>query len=379
MPKLESQIPGVYLTQMSRSPEAQLLTGVPGFLGVVSSALGQSSAQISLYEPQRLTLPSQFNQLFSSPTEGYLADAVRGFFQNGGRLCYVIPLPDLSLDALKKGLEASELVENIDLICAPDIMRADNPLILQQAVLDHCEQKGDRFAILDAVQVATGSELSQIEFQKGGLKSDYGALYAPWLKIEDRSDFIPPCGHIAGIYARCDQERGVYAAPANQILEGILDLSYSLSPTEQVQLNPETEAGVNIIRSLRGRGLRVWGVRTLSHRAEWQYVNVRRLFLTFKRWIEFNLADTLFEPNEFTLWLRIQRELSVYCESLWQKGALQGTVAQEAFYVNCDARTNPPENRGMGTVVAEIGLAPTIPGEFIELLLVQSGNRIALV
>ena len=119
-------------------------------------------------------------------------------------------------------------------------------------------------------------------------------------------------------------------------------------------------------------------MRTLSSLPEWQYVNVRRLFLTFGRWANQNLTDTVFEPNDFRLWVRLERELSVYCESLWQQGAIQGAIPQEAFYVKCDEETNLPENREMGQLIAEVGLAPTIPGEFIQLLLVQSSSGITV-
>ena len=372
MQQLQSKLPGVYLTEISPSPVTELLTGVPIFFGLVDDN------QKVDYSPRRLTLLGQFEQFFSSKQDGYLEDAVRGFFENGGRLCYVMPLPDNTLDALKKGLEASEIVENIDLVCAPDLMKEKDQtiLVMQREILSHCEKMGDRFAILDAVNSA---DVQAINGQKQGLISHYGALYAPWFRIENRENPIPPCGHIAGIYAQSDRGGGAHAAPANQVIEGILDLSFSLTPEQQIQLNQEKGAGVNVIRSLRGRGLRVWGVRTLSDLPEWKYVNVRRLFLTFKRWIDFNLADTVFEPNDFSLWLRIRRELTIYCESLWQQGALQGETAQEAFYVNCDAITNPSESREMGKAIAEIGLAPTIPGEFIQLLLVQTGNSIALV
>ena len=374
MQQLQSKIPGVYLTEISPSPVTELLTGVPIFFG-----LADDNQKVNYY-PRRLTLLGQFEQFFSSNQDSYLGDAVRGFFENGGRLCYVMPLPDNTLDALKKGLEASEIVENIDLVCAPDLMQAKDQdiLVMQREILSHCEKMGDRFAILDAVN---SNDVQAINEQKKGLISNYGVLYAPWFGIENREkeNPIPPCGHIAGIYAQSDRAGVVHSAPANQVIEGILDLRFSLTPEQQIQLNQEKGAGVNVIRSLRGRGLRVWGVRTLSDLPEWKYVNVRRLFLTFKRWIDFNLADTVFELNDFSLWLRIRRELTIYCESLWQQGALQGETAEQAFYVKCDALTNPPESREMGKAIAEIGLAPTIPGEFIQLLLVQTGNSIALV
>lgn len=375
MPK----IPGVYLNNIVPTPEAELLTGVPVFIGLAK--IKNNS------EPKKLTLKTQFDQYFSqiegSQSEGYLKNAIKGFFENGGRLCYVVVIEDtsLSLDTLEQALEASELLENTDLVCAPDIMLESNDdkvleiIEMQQAVLKHCEYMGNRFAILDALNI---HDVAELDRQRQAISSNYGALYAPWLKVENRSDFIPPCGHVAGIYANSDSTRGVHHAPANIELEDVLNLSFSLTPTEQDQLNPKNQPGINCIRSFWGRGMRVWGVRTLSTSPEWQYVSVRRLFITFGRWANFNLADTVFEPNTFSLWIRLERELSVYCESLWLQGALKGTIPQEAFYVKCDEENNPPENRDMGQVVAEIGLAPTIPGEFIQLLLVQSSSGISI-
>ncbi len=364
------KIPGIFLNQIVPTSEPELLSGVPIFFGL---------AKADQNEPKKLTLETQFDQYFSSlpGSEGYLRDVVKGFFENGGGLCYVIPLANNTLEALQQALETSEVLENTDLVCVPDIMLASEAEIIQmqQAILEHCDRMGDRFAILDTLNIA---DLGKLDEQRQALKSHNGALYAPWLKIENRKDPIPPCGHVAGIYASCASTVGVHGAPANIPLEGILDLSLALTPEQQAQLNPQDESGINCIRSFRGRGIRVWGVRTLSSLAEWQYVNVRRLFLTFGRWVNQNLADTVFEPNAFPLWVRIQRELSVYCESLWRQGALQGAVPQEAFYVKCDEETNPSENREVGQVIAEVGLAPSIPGEFIQLLLVQSSSGITV-
>ena len=373
MQNLKPKIPGVSLNHIVPTPESELLTGVPVFFGLASSDNN---------EPKKLTLRTQFDQYFSqiegNQGEGYLKNAIKGFFENGGRLCYVVALENNSLDNLKQALEASELLENTDLICFPDIMLvkdSDEIIKMQQAVLEHCEYVGNRFAILDALNV---NDVEKLDWQRKKFSSNYGALYAPWLKVENRPDFIPPCGHVAGIYANSDSTGGVHHAPANIELEDVINLSISLTPTEQEQLNPETQPGINCIRSFRGRGMRVWGVRTLSPLPEWQYINVRRLFITFRRWANFNLADTVFESNTFSLWIRLERELSVYCESLWLQGALKGTLPQEAFYVKCDEETNPPENREMGQVVAEDGLAPTVPGEFIQLLLVQSSSGISI-
>ena len=145
----------------------------------------------------------------------------------------------------------------------------------------------------------------------------------------------PPCGHVAGIYARTDKHTGVFKAPANEVLQGVVDTELRITNQEQDQLNPK---GINCIRSFKGRGIRVWGARTLAgeDEQEWLYINVRRLFLTIGRWIDRNMQDILFEPNDFRLRTRISRELTAYCNGLFKQGALKGATASEAFYVKCD-------------------------------------------
>jgi hypothetical protein len=264
---------------------------------------------------------------------------------------------------------------------------------LQSVILEHCEAMGDRFAILDAhngpletVQQQKETVQQQKDYlsQSGGDREQgsYGALYFPWLTVESAegkpTKAIPPCGHIAGTYARSDRTFGVHWAPANHSLDGVLDLTVNLSDGEQASLNPDTQVGVNCIRAFRGRGIRAWGACTLSQDPKWQHINVRRLFITVSRWIQLHLADAVFEPNGFALWMRMERELSIYCESLWRQGALQGTTAKEAFYVQCDANTNPPSLREVGQVCVELGLAPTIPSEFIRVSLVHGESGVTL-
>jgi phage tail sheath protein FI len=149
----------------------------------------------------------------------------------------------------------------------------------------------------------------------------------------------------------------------------VLDLESNLTDVQQGNLNPQ---GINCLRAFPGRGIRVWGARTLSHNPAWNYVNVRRLFLTAGRWIERNLSNAVFEPNDHKLWARIRRELTAYFSGLFRQGALKGNKAEEAFYVKCDTETNPPEVRDSGTVITEIGLSPMIPSEFIVIRIVHS-------
>jgi phage tail sheath protein FI len=369
--------PGVYKEEIFPKSAVELRTGVPAFLGLSQSQKPN--------QPQQLTLWVQFEQIFGQPLpNSYLAYAVRGFFENGGRLCYVVRLKDATKEALLEGLAALELLDDIDLVCASDIMRSppsttDPQLVraMQSEVLNHCIRLGDRFAILDSLPQAS---LEQVQQQKKGLtEQSYGALYYPWVRVgngpEESDNFVPPCGHIAGVYARSDERVGVHKAPANEILEGVFGLEVSLTNAQQGQLNPE---GINCLRAFPGRGIRVWGARTLSRDPEWIYINVRRLFLTVGRWIEINMADTVFEPNDPKLWAKIRRDLTIYFNGLFQKGALLGSSPADAFYVKCDEHTNPLEVRDAGMVVTEIGLAAAVPGEFIIVRIVRSASDITV-
>jgi hypothetical protein len=375
--------PGVYLEEIFPAPAPELITGVPAFLGL-TEAKDATGRDIRVNEPKLLKLWPQFEQFFGHPASGsYLAHAVRGFFENGGRLCYVVPLQNNQQEALKQGLAAIESLDTVDLVCAPDIMQSpeSDRVEMQKLVLEHCDKMGDRFAILDSLsQKATISEILEQRNQLQSYKdANNGALYFPWIKVANNGDWIPPCGHIAGIYAQSDRALGFPQTPANYPLEGVLALTVNLSHNDLNTLNPEEQPGINCLRVLKGRGIRIWGGRTLSQNSDWRYINVRRLFLTVYRWIERNLADVAFEPNDSRLWIRIERELTTYLQSLLQKGALKGNTPQEAFYIKCDGEINPPEMRDAGTVVTEIGLAPTIPNEFIVVRLIHGTTGVNLM
>ncbi|MDZ8105304.1 MAG: phage tail sheath subtilisin-like domain-containing protein [Nostoc sp. DedQUE12a] len=369
-------IPGVYREEVFLAPAPALMTGVPVFLGLTATG--------SFHTPQRLTLWPQFEQHFGQAlSNSYLGYAVRGFFENEGRLCYVVRIKEATLSALQGGLNAIASLDTIDLVCAPDIMLVSQDAdirVMQREVLKHCELLGDRFAILDGHKASAVEEIQQQQQQLSSISS---ALYAPWLKVPpfEGTDLldVPPCGHIAGVYARSDRAGGIHQSPANYILEGVLDLNTDFTEGDIARLYPQdVVASVNCLRALPGRGIRIWGTRTLSQDPSWCYINVRRLFLTVCRWCDRNLANVAFEPNDFKLWVGIERELTAYCESLLRQGALKGETAQEAFYVKCDADTNPPEVRDAGMVVTEIGLAPTVPNEFIIVRLIHGTTGVSL-
>jgi phage tail sheath protein FI len=370
-------LPGLYWQDVFPPRPVLPLTGVPAFLGICP----QKDKKF-LYEVNQshvLHLWPQFQEKFGSEIPGtFLADAVRGFFENGGRDCIVIWLEDEFEQALEKGLTADSVMDTADLICAPGITDPER----QAQILKHCAEMGDRFAILDAPLESNLDTLKgRAEFLKKQPGNDYGVIYGPWLKTphrkeEEEEKSVPPCGHVAGVYAACDRA-SIPRAPANLALEGVLDVA-TLSREQQTQLAQLSDSPINGIRSLRGRGVRIWGARTLSSDPQWRYVNVRRLSITIRRWITINLADVAFEPNDFRLWVRIERELNAYLQTLWQQGHLQGATPNEAFRVRCDGETNSPEVRDRGEVITFIEFAPTIPNEFIQMRLIHGETGVAI-
>lgn len=371
------QTPGVYRQDLFPEPPPELRTGVPAFLGF--AAAGKPN------DPVRLVLWPQFEAQFGLPDQcSFLAEAVRGFFENGGRLCYVVRLADQTPfgEALDDGLKVLEPLDAIDLVCVPDLANLAEPVEvcrLQQWVLEHCDRLGDRFAILDSLPVAGVGEVLE---QRQKLSGTNGALYFPWIGLSAIGEtsgkavrYVPPCGHVAGVYAACDERVGVHKAPANEELAGVLDLQFNPTDAQQADLNP---VGVNCLRAFPGRGIRVWGARTLSHEPAWTYVNVRRLFLTAGRWIERAMAGVVFEPNDVRLWVRLERELGAYLSDLFRRGALKGSTEEEAFYVKCGAENNPPQVREAGLVVTEIGLAPALPGEFVVVRLIHGASGLTI-
>lgn len=365
--------PGVYKEDIFPVPASGFLTGVPVFLGL--------AAKGAMNRVVKLTHWQQFEKSLGKAVPGsYLAYAVRGFFENGGSLCYVVRLDNLSMSELERGLNLQDFVEEIDLVCTPDIMtNLFDTSRLQKKVLDQCDKSGDRFAIIDSIPAANSDRV--LEQRENLSDGKNGALYYPWLLVPGWSQgeyiSVPPSGHVAGIYARTDKQTGVFKAPANVILKGVLDTETKINNLEQDKLNPQS---VNCIRSFKGRGIRVWGARTLAcaNEAEWLYINVRRLFLTLGRWIEKNMQNIKFEPNDFRLWSRIIRELTVYLNSLFKQGALKGGTPSDAFYIKCDAETNPPEVRDKGMIVTEIGLAPVTACEFVVVRIIHGDSGVTI-
>ncbi|HLZ26181.1 MAG TPA: phage tail sheath subtilisin-like domain-containing protein [Chloroflexota bacterium] len=282
----------------------------------------------------------------------------------------------------RAGVAGLESVDEITIVCAPDLMALykqgqlnDTGLVgLQKRILEHCERMKDRVAILDAPPGLDPQGVS--EWRDGALiDSSFGALYYPWLKVLDPLDptgkrmlSIPPCGHMAGIWARSDSERGVHKAPANEVIRGAVDVAQDITDGEQGILNPK---GVNCIRTFGLRGIRVWGARTLSSDTAWKYINVRRFFNWAEDSIQHGTQWAVFEPNDFGLWQRLKRDVTAFLLRPYRDGALFGAMPEQAFYVKCDTETNPPDQIDAGMVVIEIGMCPVKPAEFVIFRVTQ--------
>jgi phage tail sheath protein FI len=384
--------PGVYVEEVDKGtkPLEAVGTSTAGFIG--------QSKKGPVNEATFITNWGQFTRTFGEFVDSpYLAHAVYGFFNNGGARCFITnvgmngapssppprkegegkddkkpsaptptgggPSPSLFIGkdqgpGNKTGLVTFEDIDEIAIVAAPGMV---DPAI-QDAVISHCERM-NRFAILD----------SELTIEKGGVDkikkprdSQFAGFYFPWIEVydpaKDKNVFVPPSGHMTGIYSRSDNTRGVHKAPANEVVRGALGLKYTISKGEQDILNPR---GINCIRYFKDRGIRVWGARTVSSDPSWRYINVRRLFIMVEESIKNGTQWVVFEPNDHALWKRITRNITAFLLRVWKDGALFGQTPEQAFYVKCDEETNPPEVVDAGMVVIEIGMAPVKPAEFV--------------
>ena len=289
-------------------------------------------------------LKQEFREFLSQPTVFNFVSSVNGFYDNGGGKCYVylMGVADLTLSirenqADKLGLYAFDDIDDMALMASPGLSHHQ-----QREMLEHCELRKDRFAILKV----TGPNRRKL------------------IKTERNELFVPPSGHVAGIFARVDSDRGVHKAPANELVMGITGLTQNINRIEQGQYN---DRGINAIRSFKDRGVRVWGARTLATASDpsWKYINVRRLFIMIEQSIMLGSQWAVFEPNDHTLWKKLTRDVRSYLMRVWRSGALFGATAEEAFYVKCDEETNPRYLIDAGQVNVQIGICPVKPAEFV--------------
>ncbi len=339
-----------------------------------------------------------------NPGQRNLAHAVYGFFNNGGAGCYVARVA--AEGDLLKALTTFAAIDDISMVAAPGLTSAARYADLE----GHCAKLHDRVAILDAVQTddpatdfASGTFTAlanPTSNQPPGLRpsdSPYAAVYFPWIQVFDPGKlliqqgdvllwkaaqlasppppptppppppdgliYVSPSGHMAGIWARVDNTRGVFKAPANEVVQGAVGLRWRISGADQEKLNP---SGVNIIRALNG-AIRVWGARTVGGDANgnFKYLSTRRYFNYLRKSIEQGTQWVVFEANGRSLWKRIVRSVDAFLLNEFHNGALFGDTPKQAYFVRCDENTNPAEVRDAGEVIIEIGVAILQPAEFV--------------
>lgn len=395
--------PGVYVEELdsgSRPIEA-VGTTTAGFVGMAPKVDAHVNDAVAI------TNWSQFLREFvgQATTTTPLANAVFGFFLNGGSRCYVVNTgsADGAISGRGKGLDLLAAIDEIAMIAAPG--RTD--VASYEALISAAEQLGDRVALLDCPervddveQLTRAAEAAPAEPAEGGTaprgtraprpragvrprdsERGYAAAYFPWIRVRDAINpdqlvSVPPSGHIAGICARTDVQRGVHKAPANISLRGALGVTQSLTKADQDVLNP---VGVNCIRFFSREGVLVWGARTLAPSASnWRYLSVRRLFNMVEESIQRSTRWVVFEPNDRPLWKAIRRDIGAFLTILWRQGALMGATPEQAFFVKCDEETNTPEIIDAGQVVTIVGMAPVKPAEFVIFRIGQSAAGAAV-
>jgi uncharacterized protein len=300
---------------------------------------------------------------------------------------YTLSVPSVAVEKVKaadfegdvakrRGMGNASALDEVTMLIMPDIvsLNSDGAEMrdLQGKMIAHAELMGDRMAILDTPDGMIAQEVLEWRMNTAGYDSKMAALYWPWIEVMDplsgRPLRIPPSGHVAGVWARTDEARGVHKAPANEVIRGANGLAFQITHAEQGELNRN---GINCIRAFPGRGIRIWGARTLSSDPEWRYINVRRLFNFIAESIMTGTQWSVFEPNDPRLWGKLATNVGSFLSRVHRSGALSGASPAEAYFVKCDAETNPPEIVEAGQVVCEVGIAPVKPAEFVIFRLSQ--------
>lgn len=369
--------PGVQIKEvrLGSPPIAGVGTSTAGFVG-------QAPKSGRFVDSARLvTSADQFTAEYidDATTSTPLARAVLGFYTNGGSTCYVVNVDSALASDVVPGIKLLEVIDEIAIIAAP----GQTDATVYDALKTQAVTLGDRFAILDP-PAKVGDLGTLTTNQPGGARptdSAYAAFYYPRIVVgkqlssDPATEAVTPTGHIAGVYARVDSARGVFKAPANEVIRGALDVEHRLTDSDQNSLNPD---GVNVLRVF-SEGVVIWGARTLlSNDAAdrtYQYVNIRRLVNYIEESLQEGLRWAVFEPNNLPLRQQITRSVRGFLDGVWRDGALFGATADEAYYVRFPEMFNRDEDRALGKLVIEIGLRVSYPVEFLIIrigLILQS-------
>jgi phage tail sheath protein FI len=374
--------PGVYLEEIASGPKPieGVSTSTTAFVGPT-----RRGPLAGARAPGELNSFSDFEKTFggltdlnSPPKMNYVAHAAKAFFDEGGRRLFVarVKSPRTTGKAPVKdwqeALDALATWPHINLVAAPGSTEQGRLAdAIQSRLIAHVEAaNAGRFVVLD---IPNGKTPSEAVGWRKNFDSKHAAFYYPWVTVPDPSGkagapavppslTLPPSGFICGIYARSDLERGVFKAPANEVLRSATGLERQITAPEQETLNP---AGVNCLRYFAGKGFCVWGARTASPDPDWKYVNVRRYFDYLERSIDQGTQWAVFEPNGEKLWAMVRQTVSNFLSREWRNGGLQGRTAEDAFFVRCDRTTMTQSDLDNGRLICLIGVAPVKPAEFV--------------
>lgn len=372
MPTTYVNTPGVQINEVRLGPPpiAGVGTSTAGFVGAAPKA-GKFPNVARL-----VTSADQFSNdyIADATTSTPLSRAVLGFFANGGMACYVVNVDSTAPADVVAGTKLLEVIDEVAILAAPGHTEAT----VWQELEDQAFRTGDRFAILDGpsrADITSGGSVDLTKILKGGSNRPPDSMYAafyyprimvgPDLKDDAALEAITPTGHIAGVYARVDANRGVHKAPANERILGALGVEHALTDADQNTLNVD---GVDLLRVF-SEGVVVWGGRTLlandAADRTYMYINVRRLVNYIEESLQEGLRWAVFEPNNLSLRQLISRSVRGFLDGVWRDGGLFGATADEAYYVRFPEIFNSDTDRALGKLTVEIGLRVTYPAEFI--------------
>lgn len=370
MPDLN--IPGVFVEETSFRSKAieGVGTSTAAFVGVTRKGPYAASKK-----PKLLTSMGEFEKVFGTAEDlrgtnrgpNYLALAVQAFFNEGGTRLYIARVkgPVTSVANWSQALNALAPLEDISIVAAPGVteIAAIGETVQQLLIAHAAAPKAYRIAVLD---VPRGLDINGARDWRAKFDSSFAAFYYPWIKTPvapgAAARVLPPSGFLCGIYARTDIERGVFKAPANEVIQGAIGFETDLNDAAPEILNP---LGVNCLRFFPGRGFRVWGARTASSDPEWKYVNVRRYLLYLEQSIDRGTQWVVFEPNNERLWSNVRQSIEDFLFNEWKNGALLGDKPEQAFFVKCDRTTMTQNDLDNGMVICLVGVAPLRPAEFV--------------
>ncbi len=383
MAKATYTSPGVYVQEIVNrfAGVSEGSTAVPAFVGCTEKAILFNKSDL-LFVPKKISSVLEYEQHFgqgSTSKDFVLYPSIRLYFANGGNACYIVSIGNYKLlkrSKFIKGLQVLEEEKEPTLLVFPDAVNlpGDDLYKVQKAALQQAATLKDRFCILDLKVATTEAEFETVtqEFrnQIGSENLKYGAAYFPHLltgaSIENS---VPPSGAVAGVYCMVDNSVGVWKAPANVSLAKVSGLTYKLTEQQGGELNVDATAGlsINAIREFSGKGVVIWGARTLAgNDNEWRYVPVCRFLIQVKESISKSLEPFVFEPNDANIWSAIKAMIEGYLAQKWRDGALVGNKAEEAFFVKLGlGETMTALDISNNKAIVEIGMATIRPAEFI--------------